>query len=104
MLHKKKPLTIKIKQKHITYVSLLLKKAIIGFLSNYLHNYVNLVQYKVTNQLFYSNLPPSRVPCVSDISSSVPPESKLGFWSYKMKKLTSYGRSIYRESIKVVSR
>ena len=30
MLHKKKPFTIKIKQKHITYVSLLLKKAIIG--------------------------------------------------------------------------
>ena len=30
MLHKKKPLTIKIKQKHFTYVSLLLKKAIIG--------------------------------------------------------------------------
>ena len=32
MLHKKKPLTIKIKQKHITYVSLLLKKAIISIL------------------------------------------------------------------------
>ena len=44
MSHKKKPLTIKIKQKHISYVSLLLKKAIIGiFLSNYLHNYVNRV-------------------------------------------------------------
>ena len=28
--YKKKPLTIKIKQKHITYVSLLLKKAITG--------------------------------------------------------------------------
>ena len=34
MLHEKKPLTIKIKQKHITNVSLLLKKAIIDiFLS-----------------------------------------------------------------------
>ena len=30
MSHKKKPLTMKIKQKHISYVSLLLKKAIIG--------------------------------------------------------------------------
>ena len=30
MLHKKKPLTMKIKQKNIAYVSLLLKKAIIG--------------------------------------------------------------------------
>ena len=30
MLHKKKPLTIKMKEKHITYASLLLKKAIIG--------------------------------------------------------------------------
>ena len=30
MLHKKKSLTIKIKQNHIAYVSLLLKKAIIG--------------------------------------------------------------------------
>ena len=30
MLHKKKSLKIKTKQKHITYVSLFLKKAIIG--------------------------------------------------------------------------
>ena len=30
MLHKKKPLTIKIKQKHITYVFLLLNTAIIS--------------------------------------------------------------------------
>ena len=30
MLHEKKPLTIKIKQKHITYASLRLKKAILG--------------------------------------------------------------------------
>ena len=30
MFRKKKPLTIKIKQKHITFVSLLLKKVIIG--------------------------------------------------------------------------
>ena len=30
VLHKRKPLTIKIKQKLITYVSLLLKKAIVG--------------------------------------------------------------------------
>ena len=38
MLHKKKPLTIKIKQKHITDVSLLLNTAMIGiFLSNHLH-------------------------------------------------------------------
>ena len=29
MLHKKKPLTIKINQKHITYVTLLLTKAMI---------------------------------------------------------------------------
>ena len=76
MLHKKKPLTIKTKQKHITYLSLLLKKAIIGiFLSNYLHNYVNRVQHTVVKAIIYSNLPPSRVPCVSNISSSVPPES-----------------------------
>ena len=41
MLHKKKPLTRKIKQIHITYVSLLLKKAIIGtILSIYLHNFI----------------------------------------------------------------
>ena len=33
MLHKKKPLTIKIKQNHINYVSLLLKKAIIAELA-----------------------------------------------------------------------
>ena len=33
MLHKKKALTIKIKQKHITYVSLLLKKAITNIAS-----------------------------------------------------------------------
>ena len=46
MLHKKKPLTIKIKQKRITHLSLLLKKAIIDiFLSNYLHNYVNRVEH-----------------------------------------------------------
>ena len=30
MFHKNKPLTIKTMQKHITFVSLLLKKAIIG--------------------------------------------------------------------------
>ena len=30
MLHKKKYLTIKIMQKHITYVCLLLKKALVG--------------------------------------------------------------------------
>ena len=52
MLHKKKPLTIKIKQKHITYVSLLLTKAMIRiFLSNYRHNYVNWVQYTVVKAI-----------------------------------------------------
>ena len=52
MLHKEKPLPIKIKQKHITYVSLLQKKAVIGiFLSNYLHNYVNWVQYTVVKAI-----------------------------------------------------
>ena len=39
MLHKKKPLTIKMRQIHIYNVSLLLKKAIIGIFY-YLHNYV----------------------------------------------------------------
>ena len=43
MLHIKKPLAIKIKQKHITYVSMLLNTAIIKQLSAR----VNQVQYTV---------------------------------------------------------
>ena len=46
MLHKKKPLTIKIKQGHITNVSLLLNTAIKGIFKQ-LSTYVNRVQYTV---------------------------------------------------------
>ena len=44
MLHKKKPLN-KIKQKHITYMSMLLNRAtcIIGFFNKELFTYVNRV-------------------------------------------------------------
>ena len=44
MLHIKKPLAIKIKQKHITYVSMLLNTAIMG---KQLSARVNQVQYTV---------------------------------------------------------
>ena len=40
MLHKKKPLTIKIKRKHITYVSLLLNTAIIGLIYGRKSNFI----------------------------------------------------------------
>ena len=51
MLHKKRTPYKKNKQKHITYVSLLLKNTIIGILSNYLDNYVNRVQYTVVKAI-----------------------------------------------------
>ena len=52
MLHKKKPLTIKIKQKHITYVSLLLNTAIIGIFKQ-LSTYLNQVQYTVVKAILF---------------------------------------------------
>ena len=44
MLHNKKPLTIKIKQKYITYMSMLLNTAVIGIFLKKLSTYVNRVQ------------------------------------------------------------
>ena len=51
MLHKKKPLTTKIKQKHITYVSLLLNTAIKVFFFKQSSTYVNWVQYTVVKAI-----------------------------------------------------
>ena len=44
MLHKKKPLTIIIKQKHITFMYMLLNTAIPAI---FLSSYITRVQYKV---------------------------------------------------------
>ena len=76
MLHKKKPLTIKNKAEAYYLLVFASEESYNRyFLSNYLPNYVNRVQYTVVKAIIYSNLPPSRVPCVSNISSSVPSES-----------------------------
>ena len=50
MLHKRKPLTINIKQKHITYMSMLLN--IKGILKQ-LSTYVNRVQYTVVKAILF---------------------------------------------------
>ena len=50
MLHKRKPLTIKIKQKHITYMSMLLN---IKGIFKQLSTYVNRVQYTVVKAILF---------------------------------------------------
>ena len=101
MLHKKKSLKIKTKQKHITYMSLFLKKAIIGIFeqlslsickpgaiygrkSNYF-----ILTFLLQGCLVY------QIYQVQYLQSYKP-----DFWGYKIIKWsTRYGRSTYRESI-----
>ena len=52
MLHKKKSLTIKIKPKHITCMSMLLNIALTGFFKQ-LSTFVNRVQYTVVKAILF---------------------------------------------------
>ena len=69
MKHERKPLTTKIKQKHITYTSMLLNTAIKGIFKQ-LSTYVNRVQFSVVKAILFKTSYLKATLCISYIKFS----------------------------------